>query len=167
MRRLIICCLLALSLGACGSKAEVPTPLPTAVPPDGLPEQGGWAVGFRYEFPPGTFGLGKHRYAFLIHCPILSAEDSHYGWHYFEISEEVVKQPAPLYLRLFGLSGDPYSPSQVTNTVIHPEREIIAVVHLVGLPRSAATWAASSCEALVFWDSTGRHALIPGEPFQP
>jgi hypothetical protein len=167
MWRLITCCLLGLILGACGSEAEAPTPLPTAVPPDSLPEQGSWAVGFEYEFPPGTFGLGRHRYAFLIHCPVMSAEDSHHGWHYFEISEDVVKQPAPIYLRIFGLSGDPYTLSQVTNNIIHPERQIIAVVHLVGLPKSAATLTASSCEILVFWDNTGRHSLTPGEPFQP
>lgn len=167
MRRLIICCLLASVLGACGSQTVAPTPLPTAVPPDRLPGEGGWAVGFQYEFPPGTFGPGRHRYAFLVHCPVISAEDTNYGWHYFEISDEVVQQPAPLYLRLFGLGADPYTPSQITNDIIHPERQIIAVVHLVGLPQSAATLAASSCEIVVFWDDVGRHSLTPGEPFRP
>jgi hypothetical protein len=167
MRFLILCCLLVVAIGACGSQAAAPTPLPTAVPPDRLPEEGGWAVGFQYEFPPDTFGSGQHRFAFLIHCPVISDEDMNYGWHYFEISDEVVQQPAPVYLRLFGLGADPYTPTQITNDVIHPERPIIAVVHLVGLPQSAAPLVASSCEVLVFWDDIGRHSLVPGEPFQP
>ena len=167
MKRLVLVCLLGLILVACGPVAEVPTPLPTAIPPDALPEQGGWAVGFQYEFPPGTFGVGRHRYAFLIHCPVVSSEDVNYGWHTFEVSEDTTMQPEPLYLRLFGLSGDPYTPSQITNDIIHPDRRIIAVVHLVGMAKEAAALAASGCELLVLWDNTGRQLLAPGEPFLP
>lgn len=165
MKRLIAYCLLGLILAACGSTAEVPTPLPTAVPPDALPEQS-WAVSFQYEFPPGSLGVGRHRYAFLIHCPVMSSEDTNSGWHYFEISEEVVRQPGPLYLRLFGLGADPLTPSRITNTIIHPDRQIIAVVHLVGLTEANAALVASGCEVLVFWDDVGRKLLTAGEPFQ-
>jgi hypothetical protein len=167
MRSVLMFCLLGLLLAACSPASEVPTPLPTAVPPDNLPEQGGWAVGFEYEFPPGALGIGQHRYSYLIHCPVLSSEDSHSDWRYFEISDNVVKQPAPLYLRLFGLSGSPITPSQITNTTIHPERQIVAVVHLVGLTKEAANLAASACEVVLFWDNVGRHPLAAGEPFQP
>jgi hypothetical protein len=152
---------------ACSPTPEIPTPLPTAVPPEVLPEQGSWAVGFEYEFPTGTLGLGQHRYAFLIHCPVISSDDSNSGWHYFEISEDVVKQPAPLYLRLFGLSGSPITPSQITNTTIHPQRQIVAVVHLVGMTKEAADLAAAACEIVLLWDNTGRQPLAAGEPFQP
>jgi hypothetical protein len=163
----MVLCLLGVVLAACSPAPKVPTPLPTAVPPINLPEQGSWAVGFEYEFPPGIFGLSPHRYAFLIHCPVISSEDSNSGWHYFEISEDVVRQPDTLYLRLFGLSGSPINPSKITNTMIHPERPIVAVVHLVGMTKEAANLAAAACEIVVFWDDTGRQLLVAGEPFQP
>ena len=160
-------CLLGLLLVACSPAPEVPTPLPTAVPPDNLPEQGSWAVGFEYEFPAGTLGVGPHRYAYLIRCPVISSEDSNTDWHYFEISEDVTRQPDTLYLRMFGLSGSPVNPSRITNTTIHPDRPIVAVVHLVGMTKEAADLAANACEIMVFWDDIGRRLLVAGEPFQP
>ena len=167
MRRFVALCLLGLLLVACSPAPDVPTPLPTAVPPDHLPDQGSWAVSFEHEFPAGTLGMGQHRYAFLIRCPVTSSEDSNTDWQYFEISENVVKQPNPLYLRLFGLSGSPINPSKITNTMIHPERQIVAVVHLVGMTKEAADLAAAACEIMIFWDNTGRQLLVASEPFQP
>ncbi|HSR30163.1 MAG TPA: hypothetical protein VLY63_06320, partial [Anaerolineae bacterium] len=76
MRRLVIVCLLGLVLAACGPTVEVPTPLPTAVPPDSLPDQGTWAVSFQLELPAGAFGQGRHRYAYLIHCPVIGSENT-------------------------------------------------------------------------------------------
>jgi hypothetical protein len=124
-------------------------------------------VGFEYEFPAGTLGVGPHRYAYLIHCPVISSEDSNSEWHYFEISEDVIRQPDTLYLRLFGLSGSPINPSRITNTMIHPDRQIVAVVHLVGMTKEAADLATSACEIIIFWDDIGRQLLTVGEPFQP
>lgn len=165
--RTLALCLLGLLLVACSPAPEAPTPLPTAVPPDSLPEQGSWAVGYEYEFPAGTLGVGQHRYAYLIHCPVISSEDSNSDWQYFEVSEDVIRQPATLYLRLFGLSGSPINPSKITNTAIHPDRPIVAVVHLVGMTKEAADLAASACEIVIFWDNMGRQLLTAGEPFQP
>jgi hypothetical protein len=145
----------------------VPTPLPTAVPPDTIPEVGGWSIGFQYEFPPGRLAEGAHRYALLIHCPVISSEDEHYGWHIFNISSEAPEQSGPVYLRISGLNADPYAVTPLERAVIHPDQPIVAVVHLVGLPRSVAGEAASSCELFVFWDNHGRQLLTPGEPFQP
>lgn len=167
MRLGLVLALLGLALGACAPTQAVPTPLPTAVPPDTIPEQGSWSIGFQYEFPAGRLAEGTHRYALLIHCPVISTEDERYGWHSFEISQEAPGQVEPVYLRLFGLSSDPYSPAPLERAVIHPVQPIVAVVHLVGLPRSVAGLAASSCELFVFWDDTGRQLLAPGEPFQP
>lgn len=166
MRLGLTLCFIALVLAACGSMGEEPTPLPTAVPPDTLPDEAIWAVSFRYEFPEGTFGLGPHRYAFLIHCPVLSAEDTHHGWHYFTVSEEVAALPEPLYLRLFGLSRALFNSIAVAEDVVAADQQIVAVVHLVGLSKPAAEMAASECELFVFWDNTGRQLLAPGEPFQ-
>ncbi|MGD8791368.1 MAG: hypothetical protein PVF47_02355 [Anaerolineae bacterium] len=171
MKRLVVLLILAIwLLSACGAPpTEVPTPLPTAVPPaeDRPQETGTWAVSFQYEFPPGTLGLGQHRYAILIHCPVVSAEDISSGWHRFEITDEVLPQSEPLYLRMHGLSAEPYNPTTITNDQIHPERPIVAIVHLVGLPQNLAPMVASSCEAITFWDEVGRHPMTPGQPFQP
>jgi hypothetical protein len=108
-----------------------------------------------------------HRYALLIHCPLISSEDEHYGWHLFRISSEAPERGTPVYLRISGLSHDPVALAPLDEAVIHPDQPMVAVVHLVGLARPAAEMAASSCELLVFWDDTGRHLLTAGEPFQP
>ena len=171
MNRLVV--LLVLGgwlLSACGpTPTPVPTPLPTAVPPaeDRSQQTGTWAVSFRYDFPPGTFGLSEHRYAFLAQCPVVSDKDITSDWHQFEVTDEVLPQPEPLYLRLHGLSADPFNPSAMSNDQIHPDRPIVAIMHLVGLTREAADMASSSCEAVLLWDEVGRAILVPGEPFQP
>jgi hypothetical protein len=167
MRSFLILGMLALVVVGCGSTPVPPTPLPTAVPPAGDAEDGGWALSFQHEFPAGTFGPGQHRYRYLIHCPVMSSEDTASEWYYFEISEEVIRQPDPLYLRMHGLSTDPFAPLQITNTMIHPERQIVAVVHVVGLSRPAAELASTGCEILIFWDNVGRQSLAAGEIFRP
>lgn len=167
MRRLVIVCLLGLVLAACGPTVEVPTPLPTAVPPDSLPDQGTWAVSFQLELPAGAFGQGRHRYAYLIHCPVIGSENTPTEWRFFEISEDVLNQPTPVYLRISGLSSDVFNTTQLADNVIHPDQQIIAVVHLVGMARSAAEMVASECEIILFLDDTGRKPLTAGEPFQP
>lgn len=166
-RTCLVLVVLASILAACGPAAEVPTPLPTAVPPDLESDGGIWSLGFRYDFPGGVFGPGRHRYAFLFHCPVVYQEDMPSGWIDFEVSQDVAPQPEPVYLRLQGLSSDLYNPTYNTNRVIHPERPIVAVVYLVGLDRPAADLAAKECEVVVFWDSNGRHSLFAQEPFLP
>jgi hypothetical protein len=167
-RSLLFLCLIGLLLAACGQAPPAPTSLPTAVPPDAIPEEdaGLWAVGFQYDFPAETFGLGDHRYRFLIHCPVV-LEDTNTDWQFFQISDEVPLQPEPIYLRLQGLSSESFSPAYITNTTFHPDRPVIAVVYLVGLARPAAELASADCEVIVFWDAVGRHALAAGEPFTP
>ena len=170
MRRALLLLLCAWVLTSCGAPpTEIPTPLPTAVPPaeDRSQQTGTWAVSFRYDFPPGTFGLSEHRYAFLAQCPVVSGEDITSDWHYFEVTDEVLPQPEPLYLRLHGLSADAFNPSAIANDQIHPDRPIVAIMHLVGLTQHVAEMASESCEAVILWDDVGRAILIPGEPFQP
>ncbi len=169
MRRLFVLCLMGLCLAACGSTPEVPTPLPTAVPPDVMPagDEEFWAISFKYEFPEKTFELGPHRYRLWVHCPVVSAEDTVTDWLLFEVSDEVLSQKDPVYLRLHGLSDTPFAVSYNANQVIDPGRPVIAVVHLVGLPSQAANLAASGCEGLVLWDNGDRQPLSAGEPFQP
>jgi hypothetical protein len=166
-RSVLVLVVLASSLAACGPAVEVPTPLPTAVPPDPGADGSIWSLGFRYDFPAGVFGPGRHRYAFLIHCPVVYQEDLPSDWIQFEISQDVVPQPDPIYLRLGGLSSDLYNPTYNTNTAIHPDRPVVAVVYLVGLDRPVAELAAKECEVIVFWDSHGRHSLGAQEPFLP
>lgn len=173
MKRLIaLFSLLGLTLAACGPAARTaPTPLPTAVPPDNADSPGitggSWAVGFQYEFPAGSLGGGTHRYAFLLHCPVASAEDVSTDWRFFEISEEAPLQPRPIYLRMHGLSTGQLSPYYLTDNILHPEQPLMAVVHYVDLPRAAAELAASECEVILFLDNTGRRILAAQEPRQP
>ena len=72
-----------------------------------------------------------------------------------------------LYLRLHGLSADPFNPTVIANDQIHPDRPIVAIMHFVGLTQQTAEMARDACEAIVLWDAFGRQQLTPGEPFQP
>ena len=165
MRRLVALCLLGSILAACGPDAiEVLTSLPTAVPPDGEP--GAWAIGFQYEFPPEFWGKGLHRYAFLVRCPVASAEDISTDWQIFEVSEDAPLQPFPIYLRVQGLSTGAFAPLYLSHMAISPQQQTIAAIYLVGLSERAAVLA-RECEAMVFWDDVGRRVLVSQEPFQP
>jgi len=167
MRILLVLLIIGLILAACGPAAtEVPTPLPTAVPPQVTDVGGDWAIGFQYEFPEGAFAEGTHRYRYLMHCPIFSAEDMNTDWLLFELSDEVELSPEPVYLRLSGLSSEPLSPAFLPTRTFHPDQKFIAVVHYIGLARLAAEQAASECELLIFWDSDRRQMLVPKEPFE-
>lgn len=162
-------CLLALSLAACGPVAEGPTPLPTAVPPDGTPDGGNSfsAIGFQLAFDDDMFGQGLHRYRFLIHCPVAAMEDQVTEWQYFEVSPAANLQPGPLYLRLEGLSSRDFVPVYLPDPTVHPDQPLVAMVYLVGLPQRVAEAAAAECEVIMYWDDVGRQALKAGEPFQP
>jgi hypothetical protein len=162
----MLACSILLVLVACGPAPVVPTPLPTAIPPLGLTGES-WAVSFQHEFPAGAFGLGEHRFAFLIHCPFMGTEDTNTGWYSFEISEEAAIHPEPVYMRLHGLSAEPFNQSQMSTNLIHPDQQIVAVIHLVGLPGYVAERTGAGCEIVVFWDAMARASLTPGEPFQP
>jgi hypothetical protein len=148
---------------ACNPAAQAPTPLPTAVPPEFEPG-GDWAISFQYEFPVGTFGEGRHRFRYLVHCPPLHGDEAT-EWVYFEISEDAQLLPGPVYLRVRGLSAEPLVLSYPATTTVHPEQQITAVVHYMGLDRQAAELS-RSCEMIIFWDDTGRHPLTAMEPFQ-
>jgi hypothetical protein len=104
----------------------------------------------------------------------VSAEDTVSDSLLFKVSDDVVPQKEPVYLRLHGLSDAPFAVSPIagqgidpSRPAIDPDRPVIAIVHLVGLSSQAASLAASSCEALVLWDNGDRHILEAGEPFQP
>jgi hypothetical protein len=169
MRRLLVVCSLLLMLASCGQVEEVPTPLPTAVPPAALPsgDPGVWAVGFQHEFPVGIFGQGAHRYSFLIHCPVTQMENDKTDWQYFEVTDEAPLHPQPLYLRLAGLSSQSFAPAYMAYNVVHPEQSLVAELYLVGLSQQVAQLTAANCEVVIFWDNTGRQPLAVGEPFRP
>jgi hypothetical protein len=144
---------------------EAATPLPTAVQPDG-PVGGSWAVTFRYDFPESYWRPGDHSFGFLIECPDL-AYDFSTEWLIFKATEEVDHIPIPVYLRLNGLSVEPFSPAYMQQSVIHPDQDTAAVVHLVGLSEEQAEEAWDECEALIAWDQSSPKAMEPVDVFKP
>lgn len=165
MRLVAVVSVVVLAVVACARAPEGPTPLPTAVPPD-QGATGNWAIGFRHEFPTGSFGEGRHRFRLLVHCLVLVAQDINSDWQFFEISDQAPLQPGPVYLRLAGLSSDPLASQALASGTLHPNQKVVAVMHWVGIPRASADLVASQCETLIFWDNTGRQSLAVGEPFQ-
>lgn len=166
-RLIVLLCLIELALVACdkASPAEIPTPLPTAVPPTG--DSDGWGIGFRHEFPPEFWGEGNHRYAFLVHCPVLSAENIPTEWQYFQVSEEAQLRTGPIYLRVGGLSTEPLKAAYRSDIVVHPAQQTIAALYFVGMSQESAERAATECEAVFLWDNKFTQPLTTMESFQP
>lgn len=144
---------------------ESATPLPTAVQPDSA-VGGSWAVTFRLDFPENYWLPGDHSFGFLIECPDL-AYDFSTEWLIFKATEEVDHLPSPVYLRLNGLSLEPFSPAYMQQSVIHPEQETAAVVHLVGLSEEQVKEAQEECVVLVAWDQSAPKSLEPVDVFKP
>ena len=144
---------------------QAATPLPTAVPPDSA-AGGGYAVTFRYDFPDGYWHLGNHSYGFLNDCPE-SAYDFSTEWLIFKVTEEVDPVHFPVYLRLNGLSVEPYSPAYMQEFVIHPDQATAAVVHLVGLSEEQAEEAQNECEMLIAWDRSLPKSMEAADIFRP
>ena len=144
---------------------EAATPLPTAVPPDGA-TGGGYAVTFRYEFPDSYWRLGDHSYGFLIECIELDY-DIGTEWLIFRATEEVELLSNPVFLRLNGLSIEPYSPVYMQQSVIHPDQSTTALVHLVGLSKEQAVGAQNECEMLIAWDRSLPESMEAADIFRP
>ncbi len=140
------------------------TPLPTAVPPESLP--GSWAVSFQHAFPAGFWPLGIHRYGFLINCPELDQEDFSSELRDFEVTEEAILHPEPVYIRVGGLGIGLFA---LSANAVHPDQETIAAITILGISREEAAIAAESpdCVALFGYDRFPPVELVPQEPFQP
>ena len=168
--RLMIVCILAVVMTACGQKdiAVDISPLPTAVGPEtgvqGV-DVGSWAITFEHVFPSGFWGVGVHRYSFYVHCPIMFQEDIKGEWVLFESSNDEVLQIQPMYLRLAGISSGILS-SAFTD-IIHPDQETIAVVTLLGMTENMLSMVGSECSAFIAWDDKGATSMVFGDPFQP
>jgi hypothetical protein len=141
-----------------------PAPLPTAVPPDSA-EIGNWAVTFRYDFPDAFWVPGDHTYGFVISCPG-QALDFNSEWIFFRVSESTLPQPFPIYLRLYGLSQEPFTPAYLDEGRINPAQATAAVVHLVGLTGEQVEEAQEECEVLLAWDQNPPQALEVSDVFE-
>lgn len=173
--KLLIGTLFAFAAVACSADAELedmpPTAapestLPTAVSPDTI-QEGTWAIPFTYEFPEGTWGVGFHRYAVRVDCPVLSPDGLAGEWQDFVATNDIPLLRTPVYLRLGGLSTSTLGPPNVQN--IHPDQFTIAVVTIIGVTEEQAALAAESddCSALVAWDGSRIEELSPAEPYRP
>jgi hypothetical protein len=148
--------------------AETASSLPTAVPPEGGPGQTGeWAIPFTYQMPEDTWGIGFHRYALHVDCPVL-AQDSLAGeWQDFVVTNDVTLLNVPVYLRLGGLSISTLGAPNVLT--IHPDQVTIALVTIVGVTKEQAAVAAESedCEVIIGWDGSNVEELLPADPYRP
>lgn len=175
--KLLVGILIAFAAAACGADQEavesLPTAgsvstLPTAVPPDANQQQGGtWAIPFVYQFPEGTWGVGFHRYAVRVDCPVLSPDGLAGEWRDFVASNDIQPLNTPVYLRLGGLSTSTLGPPNVQN--IHPDQFTIAIVTIIGVTEEQAAVAAESedCEVLVAWDGANAELMSAADPFKP
>jgi len=179
MRHLFGLMLLCLAAVACSSDAgseqeagplptaESASGLPTAVPPEGEPgEIGEWAIPFIYQMPEGTWGIGFHRYALHVDCPILAQDSLSGEWRDFVVTNDATLLNVPVFLRLGGLSTGTLALPNVRN--IHPDQVTIALVTIIGVTEEQAGIAAESsdCEVIVVWDG-GAEELSPAEPYRP
>ncbi|MEE9216491.1 MAG: hypothetical protein V3U32_03560 [Anaerolineales bacterium] len=174
---MLICFAAAACSTNAGSEQEVaPLPtaktvstLPTAVPPEeGGPGQiGEWAIPFSYQIPEGTWGVGFHRYALHVDCPILAQAGLAGEWQDFVVTNDVTPINTPVYLRLGGLSISTLGPPDILT--IHPDQLTIALVTIIGVTEEQAAVAAESddCEIVIGWDGANAEELLPAEPYRP
>lgn len=144
------------------------TPLPTAVPPASLPAgEESWALGFRHEFPPDFWSTGFHRYAFRVECPVTGIGVFASEWVSFATDPYRPEQEgATVYLRLNGLSTEPFVPVYLSDQAIHPSQPTVAALYFLGLSADDAARAAETCTALIGWDNSSAE-MVAMEPFQP
>ena len=169
--RLLVGIVIAVAAAACSADTELEPPipttdvLPTAVPPDTQP--GSWAIPFTYQFPEGTWGVGFHRYALRVDCPILAQESLAGEWRDFVVTNETSPLNTPVYLRLGGLSTATLGPPNVQT--IHPNQLTIAVVTIIGVTEEQASVAGESedCEVIIGWDGSRAEELSPAQPYRP
>ena len=144
---------------------EAATPLPTAVQPE-TTTGGDWALTFRYDFPEMFWEPGDHTYGFVIECPNIGY-DYNGEWLFFRVTENTEHVPFPIFLRLNGLSMEPFTPNYSQEDRIHPDQETAAMVHLVGLSEEQVEEARSECEILIGWDRAAPQTLVPMDAFRP
>ncbi len=144
---------------------EAATPLPTAVQPE-TTTGGNWALTFRYDFPEMFWEPGDHTYGFVIECPNTNF-DFKTEWIFFRVTENAEHVPFPIYLRLNGLSMEPFTPTYSQEARIHPDQETAAIVHLVGLTEEQVEEARSECDLLIGWDRAAPQNLEPMDAFKP
>ncbi|KAA3645376.1 MAG: hypothetical protein DWQ07_12980 [Chloroflexi bacterium] len=169
MKRLSIALLItALFLTACATAETEPpaptiTPLPTAVPPETLP--GTWAVPFGTGFRGGFWAVGTHRYSLTVDCPS-DLQDIEGNWNSFEVTDNVAADSNPIFLRLGGLSTNPFSNPGGFQS-INPAQETVAYVTLLGLDEEAVQDVVAGCEIFMFFDAEETpFQLQPLEPYQ-
>lgn len=135
-------------------------------PREGQVQAGEWAIPFAYQMPDGTWGVGFHRYALHIDCPILAQDNLAGQWRDFVATKDVAPLNTPVYLRLGGLSTNTLGPPNVQT--IHPDQLTIALVTIIGATEEQAALAAESldCEVVIVWDG-GAEELSPMEPYRP
>lgn len=176
---LLLTFFVSLLLAACGGEAPVeqvtsvpapteappgPTPLPTAVPPDSV-AAGNWAITYRYDFTDAFWVPGDHTYGFKIFCPNLVYDFSG-EWIFFRITESAITQSFPIYLRLNGLSSEPFTPGYLQENRINPDQATAAVVHLVGLSEAQVEQSREECEVLIAWDRSPPQVLEVADVFE-
>ena len=176
---LLMILFLSLALAACGADEKgdedtpappateappAPTPLPTAVPPDSA-EIGNWAITFRYDFPDAFWVPGDHTYGFVIFCPG-QVFDYNGEWIFFRVTENEIPQSFPIYLRLSGLSLEPFRSAYLDENRINPDQATAAVVHLVGLSEEQVEKAREDCEILLAWDRSPPQAMEVSAVFE-
>jgi hypothetical protein len=165
-RWLLLLSLLGIILSGCAGPTEnLATPLPTAVPPAALAEQGDWAISFSYEFPGDAWGVGPHRYQFFVQCPVITLQDVSTEWIYFDVVEEAQTTSDMIYLRLSGLSTGILTPTNFNP--IPSNQKTTAVITFLGVSEHVAELAAGNCEALVRWDDKTPQLLTMGDVFIP
>jgi len=164
------CLMLAACTAQAGLAAPTPTPaappsLSTAVGPEAQP--GTWAVSFSYEFPPGFWPEGLHRYGFYMDCPVMQQFNVPSEYVDFTVTPETAAFDSPVYLRLGGLSTGALAPINLDS--IHPDQATVAVVTVLGVSEDQAQQAGqtSECEVVIGWDAVNATTLNAAEPFRP
>ena len=152
----------AIILAACSTgNRPLPTPFPTAVPPETIPEIN-WAISYQTKFEPHFWDSGTHKYRFVIDCPTIQIDDPITAWVNFSVDENSNLSFNPVYLRINGIG--PGVLGSTWEGDFQPEKESNAVVTIF-MPLEK--FNASTCNVEFQWDDLFSRNLVPGKPYRP
>lgn len=126
-------------------------------------EVSNWAINFEYNFPVPFWSVGTHHYTLTATCPSLPDFNRSFTYS-FQVSDNAILFPEPIYLRLSGLVNSSGNTSAIDT--INPGQATIGALTFHYATRSEIDKIAADCSASITWDGALLQMLVVQMPYQ-